>query len=659
MNNMQCLCILYGNISLQQRTTDNGDPSVSRITTSMPVFIGVLRHASKFIERFIENGGDPTMDFVTLLQGLDIATFEYSPDDIANLLLANTTETFTKFLTRIGIDNALTICDELCATSAIDRIILQNTLLDKQSPPIINNTIYGSENIFRAYERGYSIIPYDPMAFDMIHYRQTSISLPSPSQNSASDNGLYHDKIEIFEKNENIAMSETNLKEIRHVSLHVNNTNMLHACSNLTSIDVDIYNTIDAQIEQNILNALDKFAHNISSVSGIVNIERFKKVLTAKSGHFGCIPSPTKTRRSSQYYIGDAEIGEFANLKKLIMGRCRCKYITLCPTYASTLKTLICNIYINDDDLRSYHMLKEINVENNLNIKTCAPFAKTLKILNASGQWCALTDNGINMCKKLKRLNASKNNNITTCDPFAKTLICLDASGVCGITNNGLWQCTKLQKLNASNNRNIETRISFASFAHTIKKLNASHACGISDDGLSHCSKLEYLNASYNRKITTCDPFAKTLIWLCAMESCGITDSGLRLCNKLKILYAYNNHLITTCDPFSQSLEILDASGWICGIGDNGLRMCTKLKKLDASSNEKITTCKPFTQSLEILRIHARSGIREQELRLCSNIKILFAERNENIASHRYLFDVRYDTIENPLITSHFPPMQF
>jgi len=646
------------------------------------VAISVLRDASKFIERFIGNGGDPTTDFATFLRELDITTNGCDPNDIANLLLADTTATFTKFLTRIGIDNALTICDELGASSTIDHIVLQNTLLDKQSQPIINNTIHYSENIFRAYEHGYSVIPHDPTAFDTIHYKQNDASLPPPSQNSASDNGLHCNKIEIDDTNdtnETIAMSETNLKEIRHVSLRTKNKDILDACPNVTSVDLcddhdtdhhytydyDVCNDCDidtrnryyddnrndyrSEIMKEHMTNKHRYTDNIRTLSNITEIKRFKtsdprSFKSTSIYHHSLDKTSRSLNISSPSHIWDGEFKKFTNLKKLIVNK-ECKYITTCEHVASTLKIidLFGNFSIRDHGLRLCKVVKELNVKNNPNIETCNPFAKTLKVLNASGRFCGLSNDSINMCKKLRKLNVRNNHKITTCNPFAATLICLDASNASGIADDGLVKCINLRKLNASNNDRISTCIPFA---NTIKRLDASRNCRIDDRGLHLCSKLEYLDVSNNFGICTCKPFGNTLVVLRANgSSCGMWNEGIRWCNKLKILHARNNHRMCTCISVGQTLEILDAScspGYNCGIKDDGLKTCTKLKKLNASNNWSITTCAPFAQTLEVLCIDgSRSRIPENELNLCANIRVVFADNNNDITAHRYLCDGR------------------
>jgi len=212
-----------------------------------------------------------------------------------------------------------------------------------------------------------------------------------------------------------------------------------------------------------------------------------------------------------------------------------------------------------------------------------------------------MTNNILKSCLFIENLDASYNSNITTCAPFANTLRVLDASNS-GICDAGLKLCRSINTLNASNNLRITT---CAPFAESLRILYASTTrvagcpCGIDDDGLKMCKNITKLYMDHNIGITTCKPFAESLRVL-SIRSVKMRDSGISMCHNIEELYACNNQYITTCAPFAKTLHTLFASGK-CGINDNGLQLCTSITTLDVRSNYKITTCNAFAKSLRNL----------------------------------------------------------
>jgi len=162
----------------------------------------------------------------------------------------------------------------------------------------------------------------------------------------------------------------------------------------------------------------------------------------------------------------------------------------------------------------------------------------------------------------------------------------------------------------------------------TITQLDIFTASNIKDDMLAPNTKLRKLIINNSSGITTCNPFAKSLIYVKLIRS-NIRDDGLALCKNIRVLIAQSNLYITTCEPFAGSLRELDARD--SGLSDDGIKLCTKLKKLCADNNRKITTCKPFAKSLIKLSARFECGIRNDEIKLCINLISLRSNGNQKI----------------------------
>jgi len=286
--------------------------------------------------------------------------------------------------------------------------------------------------------------------------------------------------------------------------------------------------------------------------------------------------------------------------------------ITTCAPFANTIEILHVEFSnyngnlggITDTGLSLCLKIVELNAQNKPQIRTCAPFAYSLKKLNASNDLdasdihcCGILDAGLSLCSIICKLNADRNSNITTCAPFAKSLKILYASEHCGISDTGLSKCIAIKKLCANDNPKITT---CKPFARTLVILEAYGDSGICDEGLSRCTTITNLMVANNPRITTCAPFSKTLNKLDASnflnlicrddvyEYCGIGDEGLTMCNSIKILQADDNQKITTCAPFAHTLKHLFAN-YDCGICDKGLQLCDALTYVSARDNDKIT----------------------------------------------------------------------
>jgi len=90
-----------------------------------------------------------------------------------------------------------------------------------------------------------------------------------------------------------------------------------------------------------------------------------------------------------------------------------------------------------------------------------------------------LADDGIKMCTKLKMLYSENNPNITTCEPFAKTLHTLVCSGTSGISDDGIKLCKSIRNLTILGNDKIT---SCEHFIQTLEYLDIDSKSGINTD---------------------------------------------------------------------------------------------------------------------------------------------------------------------------------
>ena len=238
------------------------------------------------------------------------------------------------------------------------------------------------------------------------------------------------------------------------------------------------------------------------------------------------------------------------------------------------------------------------------------------------------TDDNIRCCTSLATLEIYQDCKITTCAPFAKSLKVLHTENCCVFGDEELKSCTSIIELNTTNNHRITT---CAPFANSLEVLNALNNSGIGDIGLVSCRFIKKLIACNNIKITTCEPFAKTLKILHAGGDCGIADIGIASCYNIEVLFAWSNRKITTCKPFAKSLKRLCASFW-SGINDNGIASCHYLEYLDASCNLTITTCAPFARFLKYLHArHNDSGMNTDGIRLCESLVEIHCDFNYKV----------------------------
>lgn len=240
--------------------------------------------------------------------------------------------------------------------------------------------------------------------------------------------------------------------------------------------------------------------------------------------------------------------------------------------------------------LSAHFDIVELDAGDNPYLYNIAPFAKTLRKLDASGEDCGIRDSDLLEAHWIEELNVRNNRKVTTVEPFAPALRVLDASGDCGfpgnITDAGLASARWIEELNVSSNPRITT---IAPFAATLKKLTAQTSySGLCDAALASAHRIEELDVSANANITTVAPFARSLRKLVARLTSGIRDAGLIEARWIEELDATWNCNITTVSPFGNTLRILNA-GWSCGIDDLGLRDARRIEELGALNNPRIT----------------------------------------------------------------------
>ena len=132
---------------------------------------------SRFIRILVTNGYNGTL--TTLLCDLNLDKFACDTADIIDLLrgMHNGIGISNDLVNKIGVENAIIICDELCAPRVIDKIIekeiMLNTLLEHQ---LINypDPPFRRKDYIDIYGRGYRVITLPvkklKLIYDTIRY---------------------------------------------------------------------------------------------------------------------------------------------------------------------------------------------------------------------------------------------------------------------------------------------------------------------------------------------------------------------------------------------------------------------------------------------------------------------------------------------------------
>jgi len=449
-----------------------------------------LVHVSKLVSRLANNGYHMYTELETLLSDLGISQ---PASDIHALLTTYDANMFAATLRKIGIETALYICDELGAPSIITKIIHMQILLDTITTNQIINHNINDTCLIPAYNRGYKLIPHTKSK--LIMDQDNSIA----SINNALNNGLYLTRLMPSNKSHHNVIDEKimcdtlkrNFAEITdvwlshlliantaHVHKFASTNNVYTLCTNVSRVFSD-----DNRVRQD----LD---HNICR-SFIKNITHFD--VPSLNTDFG---SCARIQTFNTLYNNDLSLAPFAKtLKKLTVSY---------PSVMSNQNLAHCNI------------IKILYAQNNANITTCKPFAKTLRILDASGNSCMIDDAGLKLCTNIKHLNHADNKWITTYEPFAKTLQVLSTGQhdikypfplQMGNYDIMLSRCTKLRELYIY-----------------------GHISGMS----------KYLREV---EISECTPFARTLVILYIEGQCKLTDDKLKMCVNLKLVQSRGNGL--------------------------------------------------------------------------------------------------------------------
>jgi len=460
-----------------------------QITFILSMHISNLRTDSKFIDKLIDTGYDPSTEIYDLLRDMGL------PPISANDIVIRYDSDYHPYyrVTSSSIENTLSIYDELSMSCSVSATLLQlgrlNNMMDRY---IINHTIMKNPDILHIYLYGYRIITYDTK-YELVCIDKDNILRTA----NGIQNGAYIETLEIKKRYRNIddsaisILNNVNFPDVRELVLRDTTMfdKLIQNFSGVTNIDIS-----------------DETYGYKPSVSHIIASVPFLKKLSA----YGLQDIPTTNRKhitTTRYDalesvsltmcdIDDATFDMCKKLQSLTITNTRCVNLTRIPS-------TITNLYISDS---------------------------------------SITDSMLLQCKKVRMLNIYQNDKITTCNPFAKSLREVVLSSFTGITDVGLALCKNIKILFVSGNSNIST---CEPFAKSLRKLDAEYASAINDDGIKLCTNLRELYASHNKNITTCKPFAKSLKILAAHGSCGICDAGLRSCVNLKFVTSTNNMKIT------------------------------------------------------------------------------------------------------------------
>ena len=442
-----------------RNTTDVRDIIMSQLLSN-------LRTKTKFIYKLIENGYVFT-NLPTLLHSIGIHEFH---DDIEILLTTKNVHIFIDTLHRIGIDNALSICDELRAIHALALIVQNIQKLDNVSNiQIINATMITSYNkLIITCDNGYRIIGSDTHANTYHKYHIDNYDVQQI--NNACANGLYMQDIVILTEHDTYNFTNNIYNEASRITVH------------------------EINFRAPIVKMLQSF-ENINTLSATINLRGIH--IYHKYDDAYTFTKKIKTL-TTNWMNGDIWLNSFQNLRNLDVSHNQ--HITTCNFFAESLKIVKADgmeCTLSDDGLKFCTKIRSLSACDNNRITTCEPFPN-IKIVVADVN-SGICDRGLLRCKKIRSLSVSFNEKVTTCAPFARTLKVLYASDNNSMGDSGIALCTNLIHLNADNNSRIS---SCAPFKHTLRTLSAKGASPLSDDALKICTNLKTVFCRYNPKIT-------------------------------------------------------------------------------------------------------------------------------------------------------------
>jgi len=474
-----------------------------------------FRKISKFVDRLIENGYDPTTEFCDLL--LDLG-FPCCKNDIENPFRYLSNMQFisaSKKLDTINNTNAeniLYICDELCINNYIICIFEHKIRLDRMMDSyIINYHKQDYESIVDLYLNGYKVIcEFDDSILDLM------ISA-NPAQVYRTIDSI---KNGVCVKSLNVCSGTTE------------NYNTMATFNMINKVNFSDIETL----------SFDDIHTYYDTITNFNNITDIRIDTLYKLGTFNGLGS--KNIRNI--------ISANAQLKKLsaVCGDRNCDIdfvFQACNTYNSLVSLSVTNCYIDDAVFDMCKKIKTLYIKkmdkSQIHVTHLPNTITHLTINNAY-----ITDNMLVQCTRLRKLNINENHRMTTFKSFAKSLRSVTLSSTTGVRDDGLALCANIRLLRVSNNYKITTCEPFAKSLRVLYADNSNYyayGCGIRDYGIRMCVNLRKLNADDNPLITTCKPFAESLKILSACGKCGINDIGLQPCTNLQQLCTIGNDGIT------------------------------------------------------------------------------------------------------------------
>jgi hypothetical protein len=168
---------------------------------------------------------------------------------------------------------------------------------------------------------------------------------------------------------------------------------------------------------------------------------------------FGFLDFLSKIRfRSISKYMYKLQIHDFYNISNKYLKLLDDKILLNYPfiTYLNAFN----NLKITNKGIEHLNLIK-LNAAYNPNITNINHMANYITELDASGEFCGITDKGIANLKNLIKLNAFDNSQITNINHMNK-LVELCASGeFCGISNAGIKELKNLKEIIVFKNNKI------------------------------------------------------------------------------------------------------------------------------------------------------------------------------------------------------------
>ena len=255
-----------------------------------------------------------------------------------------------------------------------------------------------------------------------------------------------------------------------------------------------------------VLSNYDRFAHCKNMTELTINDDANMLAIPAFAQRIRKLHLNAITRLGG---LNEQQLFDNSNLEHLYMSRCNIRIVL--DRVGHSLKTLCANDCdkMDDECIAACTQLIELGANRVDGITTCAPFAKTLKILSA-------------VSAMHTRVPTQRNHQFGS-RTYTVTYI------KHGITDDGLKLCTNITRLRADNNISITT---CAPFAMSLTILYAENDCGISDNGLTLCKNIKYLSIINNNKITTLNPFANSL-QVIHTDNITMLNTNMILCKNL------------------------------------------------------------------------------------------------------------------------------